>query len=129
DEPRHAALERARRRERHAAILERARRIRALPLEPELDAEPLAESRRAQERRVALAEGDGHAAITGATNGRPMMSGEETSAASAPVTAPTGASCSTRSSAARPGSRCCTSCAMETSFFASVVATCPSTPG
>ena len=42
----------------HAAVLEAPGRVRALALEPELDAEPLGEPRRAEERRRALAERD-----------------------------------------------------------------------
>jgi hypothetical protein len=45
DEPRDPALQGPRRRDRHAAVLERARRIGAFPLQPEVDAEPLAEPR------------------------------------------------------------------------------------
>ena len=53
-----AVLGRLRDGDRHAAILVGAGRIRGLPLEPDLDAEPLRQARRAQERRRALAERD-----------------------------------------------------------------------
>ena len=55
---RRAALDRPRDGDAHPAVLERAGRIRAFPLEPELDAEPLRQARRPQQRRVALAERD-----------------------------------------------------------------------
>src|SRR6185295_11596233 len=55
DDTGRAALERTRDRDRHAAILEAACRVRALPLQPELAAETLREA-----RRITLAEGYRH---------------------------------------------------------------------
>ena len=53
-----ALLERLRDRDRHAAVLEAAGRVRALELDEDLDAEPLGSVRSAQERRRSLAERD-----------------------------------------------------------------------
>ena len=60
DDARRASLERARDGDRHPAILERSRRVRALPLDPELDTEPLRQARHVQQRRRALAQRDAH---------------------------------------------------------------------
>ncbi len=88
-----AALDRARDGDRHAAVLERAGRVRALPLEPQLDAKALREPGRLQERRVSLAEGDHspRSAITGRTKGGRSTSGNAAISRSAADTSPKGA--------------------------------------
>ena len=51
-------LDRLRDGHRHAAVLVRARRVRRLPLQPQLDAEALRQARHREQRRRALAERD-----------------------------------------------------------------------
>ena len=88
DDAGRAALERARDGDRHAAVLEGPGRVRALPLQPQLDAEPLREPRRRQQRRVALAERDhtDRSVITGSAKGGRSTSGKAAISRSAAAT-------------------------------------------
>ena len=74
DDARDAALDGARHGDAHAAVLERAGRVRALPLEPELDAEALRQARRREQRRASFAERDHERETTARPGDRPCVS-------------------------------------------------------
>ena len=100
-------LERARDGDRHAAILERASRVRALPLDPELDTEPCPTGAAACRSGVEPSPSvtvitTPRSVMTRSASGRACTSGRSCDPSSAAATRPDGAVWVTTSSAALP---------------------------